>query len=129
MKKSVFPRSKWLAAIAIMFILDLLYYEVTFAKENGPCAEDLTKFCKDVKPGNGGIAKCLKEHESELSTTCKDSITERKEKMQDFSEACKNDVSNFCKDTEPGGGRILKCLKQHEDKLSSECKEKIPSRR
>jgi hypothetical protein len=131
MKKSALPRTrnKWLAAVAVMFCLGLLHNVTTFAKENGPCAEDAAKFCKDVKPGQGGIAKCLKEHESELSASCKDSIAAMKEKVQDFSEACKNDASKFCKDTKPGRGRILKCLKQHEGELSAECKQAMPSKK
>jgi hypothetical protein len=47
------------------------------AAEGGrPCADDVAKFCKDVKPGGAGLSKCLKEHESELSPECKASITE-----------------------------------------------------
>lgn len=36
----------------------------------GVCAEDVQKFCKDVKPGEGRIAACLKEHEKEISKAC-----------------------------------------------------------
>ncbi len=35
---------------------------------------------------------------------------------------CKADVQKFCKDVTPGGGRVIACLKAHEDKLSPECK-------
>ena len=131
MKKSVVYRirSKWLVAIAVIFCQGLLHNEAAFAKGDGPCAKDAAKFCKDVKPGKGGIAKCLKEHESELSASCKDGIAAKKQKAQDFSEACKNDMSQFCKGTRPGGGQILKCLKQHENELSAECKEKMPSKK
>lgn len=41
-------------------------------KGKGPCAEDAAKFCKDVKPGEGRVAACLKEHEKELSQACKE---------------------------------------------------------
>ena len=34
------------------------------------CKDDTTKFCKDVNPANGGIEKCLNEHQNELSTPC-----------------------------------------------------------
>ena len=131
MKKSALFRthSKWLVAIAVMFSLGLLHHEATFAKEKGPCAEDAAKFCKDVKQDRSGIAKCLKEHESELSASCKDTIAGNKQKAQDFTEACKNDMSQFCKNTKAGGGRIVKCLKQHENELSAECKEKMPSKK
>ncbi len=42
------------------------------AGKGGPCAADAAKFCKDVKPGEGRVAACLKEHEAELSQACKD---------------------------------------------------------
>jgi hypothetical protein len=41
-------------------------------KGKGPCAEDAAKFCKDVKPGEGRVLACLKEHEKELSQACRD---------------------------------------------------------
>ncbi len=37
--------------------------------------------------------------------------------------ACKDDVQKFCKDVQPGGGRIIKCLKEHESELSEGCKQ------
>ena len=35
---------------------------------------------------------------------------------------CKGDIEKFCKDVKQGGGRIIKCLKEHESQLSAECK-------
>ena len=51
----------------------------TLAHEEHPCKEDIKKFCADVKPGEGRIAKCLKEHKAELSTECKRKSEERRE--------------------------------------------------
>lgn len=36
--------------------------------------------------------------------------------------ACKADAEKFCKDVQPGGGRVMKCLKEHDAELSAECK-------
>ena len=40
-------------------------------------------------------------------------------------QACKSDIDKFCKDVEPGGGRLVSCLKQHESELSPVCKDHI----
>ncbi len=86
-----------------------------------PCAEDVAKFCKDVQPRGGGIAQCLKEHEDQLSASCKDRVANMKERRLEFRQACQDDVAKFCKDTKPGNGRIVKCLKEHEQELSAPC--------
>lgn len=36
---------------------------------------------------------------------------------------CANDIQKFCHNTEPGGGRVAECLKQHENELSNACKD------
>jgi hypothetical protein len=35
------------------------------------CREDAKKFCKDVRPGQGRIVSCLKNHQGDLSESCK----------------------------------------------------------
>ena len=42
----------------------------------------------------------------------------------DARKACEPDVQKFCKDIVPGGGRIIKCLKEHAADLSADCKDK-----
>ena len=36
-------------------------------------------------------------------------------------EACREDAQNFCKGVQPGGGRILDCLKDHYKEISDPC--------
>ena len=113
------------AFAAALFCLILWIGMNAFAGETNPCADDIAKLCKDVKPGGGRLAKCLKEHENELSPACKEKIAEAGKKMQELRQACKGDVERLCKDVKPGGGRLVKCLKEHESELSPECKAKI----
>ncbi|HYZ88260.1 MAG TPA: cysteine rich repeat-containing protein [Myxococcales bacterium] len=40
---------------------------------------------------------------------------------------CQADVEKFCAGLQPGQGRILQCLNQHEADLSAECKQKRAS--
>ncbi len=37
---------------------------------------------------------------------------------------CKKDVETLCAGIEPGEGRIMKCLKENDSKVSAECKAK-----
>lgn len=39
-------------------------------------------------------------------------------------QACKGDIEKFCKDVPGGRHGIMKCLKDHDDALSTECKAK-----
>lgn len=127
-----------------LFALSLLVATFASAEGDQPCKADREKFCKDVKAGDGAIIKCLKEHEAELSTTCKTSFEEkkakreakqeerkkereekmaaRKEAHKASREACKSDMEKFCKDVKPGDGKKMNCLKEHAAELSEGCK-------
>lgn len=90
----------------------------------GSCHADREKFCKGVEQGEGHIVKCLKEHENELSAECKAHAEQMKAKFKEMKEECKADAEALCKDTEPGGGRIMKCLHENADKIqNAQCKE------
>ncbi len=39
--------------------------------------------------------------------------------------ACAGDVHTLCAGIQPGGGRIIACLKQHPDQVSNQCKQAI----
>jgi gas vesicle protein len=115
---------KWFAVLAGVFCLTMAA-SVSAEQNAKPCAEDAAKLCKGMQQGGGRMAQCLKEHSNELSPACKENMGKMKEKMQDFKQACKEDATKLCKDTKPGGGKIMQCLKQHEGELSAACKEKM----
>lgn len=93
--------------------------------ERGACRADAQKFCKDVRPGGGAIARCLKRHEAELSSECRERMAEGRKRVGEFADACKADAETLCKQVQPGGGRVLRCLAGHRDQLSPACAEKI----
>ena len=97
--------------------------------KQGPCADDIAKLCKDVQPGGGRIARCMKQHEQELSPACKQHVAEVKKRGHEFREACEDDVFKLCWEVKPGEGRIVKCLKQHEQELTPDCKAKMQQKK
>ncbi|HSB52602.1 MAG TPA: cysteine rich repeat-containing protein [Dissulfurispiraceae bacterium] len=90
-----------------------------------PCAEEIAKYCSEIKPGGGRIIACLKEHENGLTDLCKDKIEKVAGRAKELEKACAADVERFCKDVQPGGGRIAKCLKEHKSELSAPCTGKL----
>lgn len=42
---------------------------------------------------------------------------------------CRDDLEKLCPDIEPGGGRIIACLRKHRDLVSDECKAKLAAMR
>ena len=116
---------KTLRLVLVVAALFCFISSVSFAQMGGgkgACRADEQKFCKDVQPGHGNIARCMKQHEAELSPACKEQITEVKEKAEECEKECKIDAEKFCKDVKPGQGRIVRCLKQHKAELSPGCR-------
>ena len=90
-------------------------------KGDGPCAQDAKKFCPGMQPGGGRIAKCMKEHQADLSPACQENIKKAEQRLKEFSDECKADAEKFCKGIRPGQGRILACLKSHQAELAPAC--------
>lgn len=94
-----------------------------------PCKADFERLCSDVKPGQGRIHSCLMQHKDEISSECKAFLEAKAEEVRDkfekLADTCKGDAERFCKNVEPGEGRILRCLFIHKDSLSPECKSSI----
>jgi hypothetical protein len=49
--------------------------------------------------------------------------------MQAVRAACQADVQKLCAGVQPGGGRIVACLKEHKDEVSDGCKQAIAKAR
>jgi cysteine rich repeat protein len=47
------------------------------------------------------------------------------EAVNEARAACATDIQTLCAGVQPGGGRILACLKEHQDKVSDGCKQAI----
>jgi hypothetical protein len=118
------PRSMLFIIGSLLFIV-LYSHSGAYGEEALICADDIEKFCKEIHPGGGRLLKCLKEHEKELSAPCSAKIGELQGIITECEQACAGDISQFCKDVQPGGGRIVACLKGHERELSPACSKKL----
>jgi hypothetical protein len=45
--------------------------------------------------------------------------------MSELRSACAADAQKLCPGVQPGGGRILQCLKEHKDEVSEGCKQAV----
>jgi cysteine rich repeat protein len=114
-------RSTFVSLVFAMFAAGVAAHACAQQRREGPCAADVKKFCGDVKPGQGAIAKCMKAHEAELSPACRETSKARAEKAERVREECRADAEKFCKGIAPGRGRILSCLKSRQQELQPAC--------
>jgi hypothetical protein len=42
-------------------------------------------------------------------------------------QACQEDIAKLCSAEQPGGGRIMQCMRAHQDQLSDGCKSALMS--
>jgi Golgi apparatus protein 1 len=89
------------------------------------CEGDVQRLCKDVEPGDGRVAHCLKLKEHELSQGCQGAFNTWRLMRMELTAACAGDVGRFCRDVPEGGGRIWTCLKARLPRLTSECRDAV----
>jgi hypothetical protein len=121
--------------VAGLFCLGLMFSASVSAADESPCAEDIAKFCKNIKPGTNAMMDCLEEHESKLSDACKEheakmggSRVEMREAVREekkFRQTCNDDIAKFCKDVNAGQGGLARCIKEHVNELSAPCRESV----
>ena len=119
------PHKRMLFIIVSLFSVVLYSHSHAYAEEALICADDIEKYCKEIKPGGGRLLNCLKAHEKELSASCCAKIGELQGIITECEQACLGDIARFCKEVQPGGGRILKCLRGRDKELSPSCSAKL----
>ncbi len=125
MKNATTPyggQMKWVVVLAGIFCLAIAT-GATARQDAKPCADDAARLCDGIQPGGERVARCLKEHSNELSPACNKNIAKAKRNATKLKQACKEDAQRLCETVKPGGGRIVQCLKQHQDELTAECRE------
>lgn len=90
-----------------------------------PCADELERFCKAVPPGLGQTMVCLDRYREELSPVCREKVSRAMDKLEKARQECAGDIAAFCPEVQPGGGRLLDCLKKKADSLSPTCRAQV----
>ena len=93
----------------------LLVSPAAMAQE-GPgkaCKADRDKFCPGMKPGDGQLGACLKQHEAELSSECAAARQGARDARKNIRMNCKADMEKFCTDAPKERGGVIKCLESH----------------
>jgi len=125
MIRFLFPRRS-LPFIIVTLVYALMCFNFpAYGEESLICADDIEKYCKEIKPGGGRILNCLKGHENELSVSCREKMNDLHSFIKDCEQACSGDIAQFCKEVQPGEGRIIKCLREREKELSPPCRAKF----
>lgn len=117
----------WIGYAALVLVLMCLGVSCTaYAEEQRrTCSEEIAKYCKGIKPGGGRLLVCLKEHEKDLTSACREKLAEIEKRLEEAKQICAADTEKFCKGIQPGEGRIAKCLKEHIQDISPGCREKV----
>jgi hypothetical protein len=56
------------AAVQLERAINALSYAVN------ECRDDLTKFCSDIKPGEGRLLQCIEKNDTKVTTRCKQAL-------------------------------------------------------
>jgi hypothetical protein len=110
---------------SVVFVALFAMFVTALAASAQPCAKDAERLCANVKPGEGRIARCLEEHEAQLSPVCKRHRVQIKKAVREAQQACKDDIPKVCGGVEPGEGRVVECLMANKARLSATCKMKV----
>jgi Cysteine rich repeat len=85
------------------------------------CGADIKQMCAEVKPGDGRLKACVKEHFGQLSASCQTALIG----TVTITKSCKTDAQQKCPGIQPGGGRIQTCMKDHFTELTEPCKNSL----
>ena len=97
------------------------FLSLQVARAQAPCEADIQRLCKDVPIGSGRVQACLKEHEAEVSESCRQKIDGLANEVKLLTLVCRWDIGVFCSNVSPGEGRVLACLEKNAARLSPGC--------
>lgn len=88
------------------------------------CQQDLASLCPDLKTGEGGRMRCLRDNSAKLSLGCSTALKAARAQTKTALAACEADRARLC----GAGGKPaddIKCLKERISELGAECRKLV----
>lgn len=102
--------------------------EITIHADVKGCDEDAAQYCPDLPLNSQKGFMCMMAYEHKLSEKCKLGIMEAAMSIKMGAAAinysvrtCEEDADKYCLDVQPGEGRLVSCIKEHEAEVSEAC--------
>lgn len=95
------------------------------------CEAQVLEFCPDALAGEER-RRCMMQRMRELAPLCQQITRQRMMRWkvaEGYRSACAADIRRVCLTAEPGEGRLLACLQEHEQDLSEPCYQSLPKGR
>ncbi len=95
------------------------------------CDAEVQQYCPDSLAGEER-RRCVMQRFKRLEVSCQQIVKQRLVRWKEadgYKLACAEDVKRVCRTVEPGEGRILQCLQEHEQDLSESCYQSLPKGR
>jgi hypothetical protein len=95
------------------------------------CDAQIQEFCPDTLTGHER-SRCMMQRMRQLDPSCQHLARQRATRwkaVDGYRLACASDVKRVCPTVEPGEGRILTCLQEHEQGLTEACYQSLPKGR
>ena len=135
MKTIVLLLSAWLVSLSVQaqdagkpLAEKLKGGKITINTSVRGCGADIKQHCDGLGKNAQKVLMCLAAYEDQLSPQCKQGISEATMAIKtgaaalDYSiGACEADADKYCLAVEPGEGRLLRCIKANESKVSQQC--------
>jgi hypothetical protein len=96
--------------------------------ERGACKADREKFCADLKPGDGKLGPCMRQHEAELSPQCVAARRSAEEARNNIRATCKAEADKLCADAVKERGGLVRCLESHASEVGQACADALKAR-
>jgi len=92
------------------------------------CDGDIKLHCSGLGQNATRVFMCLMAYEDQLGPVCRKGVLEAAMTIRAGSEAidyslraCEADVDAYCREVQPGNGRVAGCIKANESRVSGSC--------